>query len=301
MSRAYPKAKEIPCEECQVETVLVWDGCKHNRRCGWCNLQNEACKLCGAEYRRGSVLDPFCSGKCYSQHCENEQRERITKWITERVPLLYRNTVIEKLPRADITKLITDSFKWHGNRGLFLKGASGTGKTRTAYLVLQHSVSEGANVATTTGGAFQHEVVERTRPGGEGNLHKWLAPLKSCDVLLFDEVEKMAFSKRVETEFFNLFNTRVENGLTTIFASNATLTQLCGRMSSDTGPRRNQAHEEFCNPYQLRRMTAQSLTSIRAQVVVNRGDAPLLRTLFKFTEGRSGLDAPKGFHAIPKN
>jgi DNA replication protein DnaC len=51
---------------------------------------------------------------------------------------------------------------------------------------------------------FQDGIIERTKPGGSGDVKEWLHELLDVDVLFMDDVDKARFTPQVQTQFYKL-------------------------------------------------------------------------------------------------
>ena len=146
------------------------------------------------------------------------------------VPIQYKSSSLEKLllPNLAASLLALDLDNTEDTTGVYLFGPTGGGKTRAVYLFAHQLIqTKGWSVRFLRGGQFQREIVNRTRPGGTDDLDAWLHEISETELLIIDEVEKIRFSPRVESEFFELLEDRLSNWKPLILISNATVKGLC--------------------------------------------------------------------------
>jgi DNA replication protein DnaC len=156
-------------------------------------------------------------------------------WECE-IPIFYKATTLEKLPLPNLSArlMALDLDNTEDATGVYLFGPTGGGKTRTVYLLAHQLIkTKGWSVRYLRGGQFQREIVNRTRPGGTDDLDAWLSDISEAELLIIDEVEKIRFSPRVESEFFELLEERLSNWKALILVSNADASGLCSRMTED--------------------------------------------------------------------
>lgn len=120
---------------------------------------------------------------------------------------LHIPTRIEKLPdHAAYHKAMA----WkYGPEGLLLVGETGTGKSRTAYLILRRLLEAGKVIHAFSAyhGEFANACSERFgRDMAEANA--WMARLKTTDVVFFDDLGKAARTERAQAQFFELIDAR---------------------------------------------------------------------------------------------
>jgi DNA replication protein DnaC len=168
----------------------------------------------------------------------------VEQWIYENVPAGYRDTKIDKLPCQAATKALMGFDFFPDNlanqkNGLYLYGPTGSGKTRSAFLKVQSALVtmfEPTETVWVRGSQFAREVVNRTRPGGDGGFEAWFTSLLNAQLLCIDEVDKIKFSERVMSEFFDLIEHRTSHQRCVILISNSDVATLCDKMSGESGP-----------------------------------------------------------------
>ncbi len=221
------------CEKCGGNFNYPKSETNPPKRCPKCAGAVRKCFQCAKPFD-SEIPKRFCSDQCEEDWQEKKDNERADKWWREVCPAGYRDTDVARLPNAIASKSVLE---WsYGRTGLFLKGRTGTGKTRSIYLLLKRLVREDCTVSFLRSSEFAREVVDRTKPenaGGIGGFEEWFGRLQFVDVLVFDEVEKIKFTTRVESEFFDLLENRVSHNLPIIFASNSTVTGFVHRMQPD--------------------------------------------------------------------
>jgi DNA replication protein DnaC len=84
------------------------------------------------------------------------------------------------------------------------------------------------------------------------DAHKKLDRWKSVGILLLDDLGKERFTDRVETELFNVVETRVSNSRPFLITSNYSVKSLGQRMSSDQGGAIIRRIVEFCHVVELK-------------------------------------------------
>lgn len=216
--------------------------------CKTCAALNKVCPECGTAFWATHPKEMECG-----EHCE---AQRVAKAWWSKLPGAYRATKPSLLPAPDCTRLVMD---WEADPlpGLFVHGATGTGKTRSLLLRTRAWIHDGFDdVYFLRSSEFATGVIERCRPGGIGGLAGWMADLKAADVVALDELEKLKLSERVGVEFFELIESRLHSLKVTMLAGNfspeATAKKL-GMASEYAAPWLRRIYEfceviEFKNP-----------------------------------------------------
>lgn len=124
-------------------------------------------------------------------------------------PQLYHGTKLDFLPAQSAT---AEAITWrpeHG-RGLLLTGPTGTGKTRTAFAILQQLHMKGEKIAVLDCVTFAHECAARF---SDGRGEAWVNGLSKIQILFLDDFDKAKFTERVEAELFGIIERRIANCL----------------------------------------------------------------------------------------
>lgn len=125
--------------------------------------------------------------------------------------------------------------------GLLLHGASGTGKTTSAYMAIKASLlrwNAQLNVRSVFAiGAVElgRRISDLARYGGD-DFEKYLWELQNTPLLFIDDIDKARFTPRVESELFALIEHRDVEGIPVVITTNLTGRELQGMFSRQTGP-----------------------------------------------------------------
>lgn len=157
-------------------------------------------------------------------------------------PKSFQDTDIARLPCQEEVRRALD---WQlGPIGLLLHGPTGTGKSRTAWLVLknQHLKRVGFKILNSSS-ALQYAA----KFGDSATVvEKWIQGFIDVDVLFMDDLFKNKFTDSFEGVIFSIIDRRTENGRPIILTANDTGATLKGRMTEDRGEPLVRRLREFC-------------------------------------------------------
>jgi len=173
---------------------------------------------------------------CYELHL-GEERARVEaealamrRAAWERLcPAEFRATDPKRLPRPEMFARVL-AWKF-GARGLILLGATGTGKSRCAWALLEREHMAGRSVATMNHTIALEYQRQFARP--VGSVAQWAEPFLRAEVLLLDDVFKARLSDGLEQLLFTIVATRCEKQLPMIVTTNDDSASLAQRLSED--------------------------------------------------------------------
>lgn len=161
-----------------------------------------------------------------------------------------------------------------GLPGLLLHGASGTGKTTSAYLAIKASLlrwNTDLNVPSVFAiGAVElgRRISELSRTGGD-EFEEYLNELRYTPLLFIDDIDKARFTPRVESEFFALLEYRDLEDMPIVITTNLTGRQLQGMFSRQIGPAIISRLRRMCIPVDFDELafdTVAALVAVQAQM-----------------------------------
>ncbi len=172
-----------------------------------------------------------CSGKLVAAREEELRELRGESW-TQICPPLYRNTDPEKL--AIDPMIMREVLSWQVSpKGIGLVGESGRGKTRLLYLLLNKLYEAKHRVHATTAKRFEnccHRMFDK-----ENEARDAIAECKSTSILFIDDIGKEKYTERVESEFYDLIETRTSYLRPILWTANYGGEQLTKMMGADRG------------------------------------------------------------------
>lgn len=156
-------------------------------------------------------------------------------------PTIYRQTDRARLPKGPADKVLA----WkYGPKGLVIHGATGRGKTRAAFLLMERLCMEGRSVEVFHGNRFAHECASQF---GQFTGEQWIEDVATKDVVFFDDLGKFKLTERVEAELFGMVETRLAWARPVIATLNLGGDSLAGKLSGDRGEPLVRRLREFCD------------------------------------------------------
>jgi hypothetical protein len=178
-------------------------------------------------------FSPKCEA-CLSRKAEDVQRRQIEKRDADwqrLCPATFRATDPDQLPNQQGYGGV---MRWQWNPiGLFLAGETGTGKSRSLWLLIQREHKAGRTIAALRSDAAF--IYTGKAMGSSADTPKWIHHLSSVSILLLDDVFKCRMSDGFEAALFAVVNSRCEDGLPILVTCNDDALSLAGRMSDDRG------------------------------------------------------------------
>ena len=204
------------------------------------------CKICGLAFEeatlefqgavvfRSVMCDP-CIEKREKEHkkaqaekAKARENAEMTKLWERTCPAYYRDFNPDLCPASEESRgLLRGNIK---AMNLYLYGGSGSGKTFLAWQVAKHrAFHQGEDVATATGMDFRELYYPLTDEREKAEQSARMKSLKTCKLLLFDDIGQMVDSEAGSERMFALIEWRIKNNKATIMTSNYKPEQLEGR------------------------------------------------------------------------
>lgn len=162
---------------------------------------------------------------------EAQMTEKRLKW-EKLCPPLYRDTDVSRLPLA--VNIVQTCLSWKNQpTGIGLVGASGAGKTRVMFKLLERLHDEGTHFMAISSKKFERWCAQMFEKDDDAK-----SKLKQCEttaVLFIDDIGKERITDRVESELYALIETRTAYKRPILWTSNATSESLKTMMSADRG------------------------------------------------------------------
>lgn len=211
----------------------------------------EKCCTCGKGFIGNSNFISRCPECEAAWDADNQKRlmesrrETARKVWLQTCPPLYRESDVTQVPNKSATEL---ALTWkYGPKGLLLHGNTGTGKTRTAWLVMKRLIiNEFREVQTFDSVSFGHEVSRRFSSYDADDPNRWIEWMTSIDLVFFDDLGKCRLTERVESELFGIIESRIANKKPLLITTNTVGDSLASQLSQDRGEPLVRRLREFC-------------------------------------------------------
>lgn len=181
---------------------------------------------------------------CIERELKNRQRKEYDHWKTELLKKWakgnpFPDTVFDRLPFTTKHEALA---AWNNPETsvLLVSQASGRGKTRLAWLMLQHPFLSGKKVRAFSHIGLKNTLAEKASKG-QGYMELFVKQLIECDVLLVDDLGKANMrgssgdGLQNEEQMFHILDTRLTMKRKSIFTSNDNGETLLSRMSENRG------------------------------------------------------------------
>lgn len=228
----YPLA--IPCTKCgqlvhtysEVDPDMTMDVRVPSTRGGWVDKKDVQI----IRQLINLLVCNQCTDQRIAERGEVTATSRAHEWKSI-CPPEYRSIDPSRLPSP--TKL-ERVLRWtFGPKGLVLNGASGRGKTRCAWRLLQREFFKGRNVSCIDA-RFSILYTKQMSISGLAAFD-WLDHQMKVDLLLVDDALKIRMDSGAELALFALVEERMANQRPIILTTQDTSETLKTRMSSDRG------------------------------------------------------------------
>ena len=136
--------------------------------------------------------------------------------LTDLIPKRYHAAEIGSIPKS-----IREKLTGLKDRGLYIWGGCGTGKTYVSYAIFKEGRTKGINVMIKNFPAFLNQIK------GKDNINDEVRDLANYQgVLILDDIGAEKMTEWVGETIYLIVNGRYENCLPTIFTSNLSLEKL---------------------------------------------------------------------------
>lgn len=178
-----------------------------------------------------------CAKEAEREHAETKRRDKEESW-KEKCPPLYRTTNLDDPRLSPVAVAAIGSWEDQGDGvGLAIRGVSGRGKTRLAFVLAKRLYMAGNSVEAITATRLAHLCVESYDDSDriKNSAREKLRAIRACRYLVLDDLGKQKFTDRAETELYDLIETRTSNLLPTIWTANVSSDEFAQMMSEDRG------------------------------------------------------------------
>jgi DNA replication protein DnaC len=159
-------------------------------------------------------------------------------------PPLYRNTILEQLPKRPKFQEV-QSWKF-GPMGLLLVGPTRRGKTRSAWRLLERLHFEGRKILALNPTDLKLEIANAWRDAAKAD--DWVWRLRHTDVLFLDDLDTVKLTEAVEEAIYDVFEFRPTHEKPVIATLNQNGRQLAARMNANgRGAKIVERMREFCH------------------------------------------------------
>jgi DNA replication protein DnaC len=215
----------------------------------------KTCESCGESFIASPPLLPFlakwirhceaCGERIRQQDSERLVREAEANWKKAKAapdaerneawsrfcPPKYQQTNPAKLP---LPALLARVMQWkYGPRGLLLHGATGLGKSRCAWKLIEREFMAGRQIEVLNHSvAFEFMGLFANSPS---DADKWMKRVSHAPLLLIDDSFKAKQTDALEAALFSIIATRDDYDLPIVATLNDTGDSLRGRMTADRG------------------------------------------------------------------
>lgn len=192
--------------------------------------------------------------KCYAEHyCKKERSEcseicggyRVLRalYSLSRLPVRYQYNIPLVPDKADMESyLALDEYmksvveRVEAGEGLYIYGNTGNGKTSWASKIMSYyfrKIAFKSGLENEGLYIFLPTFLEDLRASYDNKdpeFEEVLSMVKACKLLIIDDIGAEKMSEWVSERLLSIINTRVSNGLTTIYTSNLSVTELESRI-----------------------------------------------------------------------
>ena len=209
-------------------------------------LHQPAAKVAGLYCPRCGRSTAVFRALCAACGAAAEAERRMVGQLAFRAlcPAEMRDTDFDRLPdKASAEKALAHDFST--GRSLLLRGGTGRGKTRVAWLLVRRAFEAGQTVrvlSTASGYDYAAQFA-----GGSDEVGRWVGHHLGCDLLLLDDVFKCKLTDSFESLLFALVDKRCEQRRPLLVTTNDVGETMAGRMAADRGEPLVRRLRDYCD------------------------------------------------------
>lgn len=194
---------KLTCQKCGV--LFDWE----------CPGRKDIPKVLFAADGKTLCFVPGCCKGCLLTTLQPKTDWAAQRWL-KLCPPMYQNTEVERLPNLEVSSNIIG---WeYQSKGLLIHGATGTGKTRTVWLLIRQLLKAGKLVTAYDCTEFGQKVREKFMDGHGAEI-EWMKWLVDVDVFMLDDLGKEKLTDRVAEQLHALLEKRSAAMRPTIFTT----------------------------------------------------------------------------------
>lgn len=176
----------------------------------------------------------FTYGTALCRYEQERRREAKSQRLfsSARVPTVYASDTFENYEVTAFNKKAVDAARWvlKGEKGLFLYGKRGTGKTKLAAIIANARIKEREPVLFVS---VPDLLADMRNAYDSKNAPELVDAVKNAPFLILDDLGAERMTEWVGEQLFNIVNHRYNGRLQTIVTSNYSPAEIIKRMSAN--------------------------------------------------------------------
>lgn len=207
----------------------------------------QTCPACAAEFRG----EPGLCWDCEQAEMRAEEARRAAEAILAGVDARWRTVTLDgyRCPPGDARARDTIA-AWSGERGLYIHGTPGAGKSHLAFALLRKSIRDGRSIFAADWASYLRRI-RRTFEGRGETEHDIAARVAQADIVLIDDLGAGKPTEWAAEQLWALVQGRYGSGLPLIVTSNLPLAELATKFRGADGDRVASRLVEMCERVQV--------------------------------------------------